>query len=45
MKILKKQREQFNKIIELVHGLTFAIHTDNREEYEHCIKELKKCLK
>jgi len=45
MKVLKSQRELFNKIIELVHGLTLAVHTDNREEFEHCIKELKKCLK
>lgn len=45
MKLLKKQREQFNKIIELVHGLTLAFHNENREEYEYIIKELQECLK
>lgn len=45
MKILKNQREQFNKIIAIVHAMTMAIHKDNREEYEYCIEELKTCLK
>lgn len=44
MKITKAQKEQFNKIIELVHGLTLALHTGNREEFEHCIGKLKEVL-
>lgn len=44
MKILKKQREQFNKIIELVHALTLAVHTENREEYEHTLEKLKEVI-
>lgn len=44
MKMLKKQHEQFNKIIELVHALTLAVHTENREEYEHTLEKLKEVI-
>lgn len=45
MKILKSQREQFNKVIELISDMTLAIHTNNREAYEAAVKKLKGVLR
>lgn len=41
MRILIKQKTLFNKIIEVVHGMTLAVHTNNKDEFENCVKELK----
>lgn len=42
MKISKKEKNEFNQILLIVHKMTIAQHKDNKREYEELRKDMAK---